>query len=392
MAKHFFLIFLLASLCIGAYSIVVFEKTLADYGYESFEAGREQCNDFYITLPKAEDFAFLILELKLKPFNTGSARIEAFLNGTRVAALDASELKCNETCIARILINKNLIEEESILKICLKPSASTSKIELSNTSKIAYYKMPVFEKNDFRKCVVTGDDCVERYEAVVGEDLNVRISVKNSGNEDANILVESFRSVAGERSTKEEIGNITFEGIARPNEELSFYYSVRVKEAKRFNLPPAALYYRDAFYEQKMLLSNTVTIIPKERPEVSAALIVDSIEPGRKAKVSVVVSNASGIVLKDVKIIIAPENIKAEPEKVLLTIGPRDSNRAEFSLSNFENTTLSCLVTIDHNFQVECPSINIAMKRKDNTAFIAASLLLIVIAGAVFFYLNSRPE
>lgn len=393
MAKHAMLALLLALLCASVYGSVVFEKSLADFGYESFEASEEQCKDFYITLPKAEGYAFLILELKLKPSNTGNAKIEAFLNGKRVAALGASELKCNEACIARVPINKEFIKEESLLKICLKPSRSITKIELSNSSKIAYYKMPVFEKEDFRKCIVAGNDCVERYEAVIGEDLNVRISVRNSGNEDANILVESKRGIAGERSTKKEIGEAAFEAVAKPNETLSFYYIVRVKEATRFNLPPSALYYTDAFSEQRMLLSNTVTIIPRKTPEINAALIVDSIEQDGKAKVSVVVSNNSGIILKNVEVRIISENATVEPEKALISVGPRDTNRAKFLLSNAENAKLSCLVTIaDYNFQIHCPEATVFSEEKDNTALVVLSILLVLIAIGVFLYLNSQSE
>ena len=393
MAKHAMLALFLALLCTSVYGSVVFKKSLADFGYESFGASEEQCKDFYITLPKAESYAFLILELKLKPSNTGNAKIEAFLNGKRVAALMASELRCNGACIARVPIDRELIKEENLLKICLKPSKSITKIELSNSSKIAYYKMPVFEKEGFRKCIVVGNDCVEYYEAVIGEDLNVRISVRNSGNEDANILVESKRGVAGERSTKKEIGEAVFETVAKPNETLSFYYTVRVKEATRFNLPPAALYYTDAFSEQRMLLSNTVTIIPRETPEVNAALIVDSIEQNGEAKVSVVVSNGSGILLKNVGVYIVSESAIVEPEKLLISVGPRDTNRAEFLLSNAENAKLSCLVTIaDYNFQINCPEATVFSEEKDNTVLIVASILLALIAIGVFLYLNSQSE
>ena len=393
MVKRIMLVPLVVLLCASVYGSVVFEKSLADFGYESFEASEEQCKDFYITLPKAETYAFLILELKLKPSNTGNARIEALLNGKRVATFGASELKCDETCIARVPIDKEFIKEESLLKICLKPSKSITRMELSNSSKIAYYKMPVFEKEGFRKCIVVGNDCVEYYEAVIGEDLNVRISIRNSGNEDANILVESKRGIAGERSTKKEIGEAIFEATAKPDKILSFHYIVRVKEAKRFNLPPAALYYVDAFSEQRMLLSNTVTIIPRKTPDVNVALIVDSIEKDGKAKVNIVVSNGSGITLRGVEVRIISENGVAELEKMFISIGPRDTNRAEFLLSNAENAKLSCLVSIaDYNFQIGCPEITIVSEEKDITVLIVASVLLVLIAIGVFLYLNAQSE
>lgn len=391
-AKRFF-VFIIACLLGSAYASTIFEKRLADFGYEDFTAKTYKCNDFYITLPQLSGYAFLSLYILPKPSKIGNASVTVFFNNAKLAELEISKLECTETCLARISLPSDLIKEESLLRVCLIPSSGTTQLTLSNESTIGYYKMPVFEKSGFRKCIVADNKCVDKYRAVLGEDLNVRIEVTNLGNESAYIVVEAKRSVAGERKTKKELGNLRFDANILPNETKEFYYTVRVKESSRFNLPPAALYYQDAFGKQKMILSNPVTIYPKGFPDVNAVLIADSASLD-KVEVRVIVSNNSANKLNDVEVKLIAKGASVTPEKQVISVAGKTQEKASFQLKPLQKELyVSCIVLVeDYNQELRCNEIRINLKEENYVLIAIFSTIFIIIALAVFIYLNSQKS
>jgi hypothetical protein len=395
MRKFLLVLAILSILFACGYGKTLFERSLEEFGYESIEATTRQCKEYMLVVPDLNGYAFLTLFVDFIPENTGNASVESYLNGKPLAKVYANEFDCagqEGYCVAYIPIEGSLIMPENTLKICLRPSESIVKIVLSNKSKIGIYTMGVFKKSDFKKCVVLGNMCLERYSAVLGEDLNVRISVRNTGNENASVIVEALRAIAGESETKQEIGKITFSAIIKPREERSFYYTVRVKQLTRFNLPPSALYYTDEFDRKHTVFSNTITIIPKEKPDIKAMLFTKDIN-NNTARVSVVVSNISGVEIKEAEVMLLGDGLKALPEKQIVGIKPRDSSAIDFMVENAQGANITCAVNVkDYNMLVKCNTIELAGVEFDILPIAIASVLLIIFAIIVFLYLNSQPE
>ena len=395
MRKFLLALAILSILFTPAYGKILFERSLEEFGYESVEAITEQCKEYMVVMPDLNGYPFLTLFVNFIPENTGSASVESYLNGKLLAKVYANEFGCagqEGYCVAYIPMEGPLITPENTLKICLRPSESIVKIILSNKSKIGIYTMGVFKKSDFKKCVVSGNTCLEHYSAVLGEDLNVRVSVRNSGNEDANIIVEALRAIAGESETKQEIGKLTFSATIKPQEERSFYYTVRVKQLTKFNLPPSALYYTDEFGRKHAVFSNTVTITPKEKPDIVAMLFTKDIN-NNTARISVVVSNNSGVEIKEAEVILLSDSLKELPEKQTVSISPRGSSTIDFMVENVQGARVTCAVDVkDYNMQVKCNTIELAGEEFDILPIAIASVFLIIFAVIVFLYLNSQPE
>lgn len=379
----------------AGYAKVLFERSLESFGYDGFEASTEsaeQCRDFAVFLEDLNGYAFVTLVASFLPSNKGSATIECFFNGVPLEKAYAENFECNAgLCTAYVPIANSLLKKESMLRICLRPSKSIAKINLSNKSKIGLYAMGIFEKDEFKKCVVAGKDCVENYNAVLGEDLRVKIIAKNSGNEDANVLIYAIRPIVPEDETKKELGNIAFTETIGAGESKEIYYIVRVKQLTLFNLPPSALYYTDAFGRRIHIFSNPVTIVPKEKPDVNA-IIFPKTESDSEATVGVTITNNSGVELAGVEVMLTGDNIMALPEKQIFSIAPRDLKTAEFSVKK-TSKKLGCIVKIkDYNMEVGCNTIELAGKEANILPFVFAGLLLLIGAAAVFFYLHSLPE
>ncbi|MCD6478705.1 MAG: hypothetical protein J7L44_02335 [Candidatus Diapherotrites archaeon] len=393
MRRLLLIVAILLVMLVHTHGKTLFERSFEELGYESIEATTKQCKEYSLVMPNLNGYAFLTLFADFIPESTGSASIESYFNGKPLAELYANEFDCaKDYCVAYIPIESSLIKPENTLKICLRPSESIVKVVLSNKSKVGIYAMGVFKKSDFRKCVVSGNKCLEHYSAVLGEDLNVRISIKNSGNEDESVVVEALRAIAGESETKQEIGRITFSAIIKPQEERSFYYTVRVKQLTRFNLPPSALYYTDEFGRKHTIFSNTITIIPKEKPEIGAMLFTRDVNKD-SARISVALSNNSGVEIKEAEVVLLGEELIALPEKQVVSIKPRSSSAVDFIVKNIKHGRITCAVNVkDYNMQVKCNTVELAQKEFDISPIVAASVLLIILAIIVFLYLNSQPE
>jgi len=377
----------------GTYGKTLYEHSLKDFGYEDMKATSYKCRDYAIVLPDLNGFVYLTLFAKFVPENTGSASIECNINGHQLARLYANEFSCTEGeyCVAYLHIKKAFLKAENTLRVCLKPSESIVKIILSNKSRIGIYKQGVFRESDFHKCVVSGNRCVKSYHAVLGEDLNVRISVKNSGNEKARITVEAIRPIVGDSAVRKELGNVRFSAVVRPHEEKYFYHSVRVGRLVRFNLPPAALYYIDAFGRKHLVFSNVVTIFPKKQPDVNAMLFIKDINRDY-AQLSVVLTNSSGVKIKNAGVQLI-YNSASLGKKQVLNIGARSSATANFVVENAPGATVKCMVELrDYNLQVGCNTVELPKSAESILPIIIASAFLIAVAAAVFIYLNSRPE
>jgi|GEM_PF-2869438 len=396
MAKLFILAAIFFTIIYTSYAKVLFEKTLEEFGYEGFVVdtdSAEQCKEFAVVLENTNGYGFVTLVASFAPNNIGSANIECFFNNVALEKAYAKDFDCNSGfCKYYVPIESSLLKKENILKICLRPSKSIVKITLSNKSKVGTYSMGVFEKQNFRKCIVAGKECVENYKAVLGEDVQVKIILKNSGNEDTDVLVYAIRPVVPEDETKKELGNVTFRETVGAGELKELYYTVRVKELIVFNLPPAALYYADAFGRRIQIFSNPITITPNEKPDVNAILLPKDEFDG-KLSVEVAVSNSSGVELNNVEVMLSGDGIKASPEKQIFSIAPRDSKIAKFTIEKNTAEEVSCLVRInDYNMAIGCNSIVLSKKETNIIPFVVAGLLVLIGAAVVFFYLHSLPE
>ncbi|MEM4663110.1 MAG: hypothetical protein QXM75_03760, partial [Candidatus Diapherotrites archaeon] len=196
------------------YSLKIFEQSLEDLGYAGFEVERgfeESCREYPIKVQSYDGYSFITILAVFTPNNNGTANVECYIDGSLIGLINAKDFDCNTgLCVYYLPVDKNKIVGEHKLKFCLRPSQSIVKIALNNQTKIGLYLIGIFKGEDFRKCVVIGNECLEKYSAVVGEDLNVKIILKNSGNYESKALIYAVRPVLPEKETRKELSELTF--------------------------------------------------------------------------------------------------------------------------------------------------------------------------------------
>ncbi|MEM4662981.1 MAG: hypothetical protein QXM75_03085, partial [Candidatus Diapherotrites archaeon] len=182
----------------------------------------------------------------------------------------------------------------------------------------------------------------------------------------------------------------------RAGEEKAFYYSVRVKSSSAdiFNLPPAAAYYTDEFGREIVVFSNPVTILKKNEPEVDAKILAENVEKkGEFVPVFVVISNSSGVELTGVEVMLLGNNVIYEPEKQIFSVSPRNSYTAQFYVRSVADGKVGCTVKIpDYNMVLNCNTVDISKSEANIIPFLFFGALLVILALAVYLYLNSLPE
>ncbi|MCX8189806.1 MAG: hypothetical protein N3F05_01090 [Candidatus Diapherotrites archaeon] len=392
-SELFFLAFLLfLSAC---FAEKIFEQSLGGFGYSGFEVvtnSEEKCKEYAINIPDENGYLFLTIAANFLPSNKGTATIDCYINDKFLGSVNAKDFDCSVSpCVYYLPLSNNILSADSKLKFCLNPSQSITKIVLSNNSKIGSYLMGIFRQDEFKKCVVSGDLCVERYEAVIGEDLNVKIILKNSGNYEARALIYAVRPIVPDKNIRKELSELTFIEKFKPGEIKEFYYTVRAKSEDFFNLPPAATYYYDCFGRETIVFSNPVTIVPKEKPDVDAKILYR--EEGNKKIAQVIISNRSGVELNGVEVSLSGTGLIYEPEKQIFSIEPRNTKAVDFQLKYISSNEIGCSVKIeDYNMILSCNVLDISKKEINIVLIAIVGLILVAVAIGVYLYLNSLPE
>lgn len=373
----------------------IFEQSLGSMGYSGFEAmadSEDKCKEYAIEVPEKDGYFFITIAANFYPSNKGTAGIDCYINNKLVGALNAKDFDCSVSpCVYHLPVSKEALAGESKLKFCLNPSQSITKIVLSNTSTVGSYLMGVFSESDFKKCVVSGGLCLERYESVIGEDLNVRITIKNSGNYESEALIYAVRPIVPDKNIRKDLSELTFIEKFAPGETKEFYYIVRAKSEDFFNLPPAAAYYYDCFEREMIVFSNPVTIVPKEKPDVDAKVFYK--ESDGKKTAQVVISNKSGVEINGVEVSLAGKGLVYEPEKQIFSIGPRNTKAADFQIKSISGNELGCSVKIeDYNMALKCNVLDISKREVGVFFLVIIGVALIAFVVGVYIYLNSLPE
>lgn len=393
-------------LLVQAIAFAQSESSLKEFGYASLEAkgiGAEKCTDFVFSIedPGIEYFPIISIKAGFFPQAIGEAGISLSLNNKFLERLGVEDFKCRVgECWARVEIDRNELAKENSLKACIKTGRTITRIVLSNESLIGYYKKPIFKQEEFKKCILleTGK-CVESYEASLGEDLNIIVSLVNSGTALSVVDLNNRKELAGTRASRKEIGQTHFEGVIKPGETKTLSYTIRIEKAVPMTLPPAIASYKNAFGEDSQISSNLVFIYPKSQPEINCVIGIESIDHSLKeARLTLTVFNKETVELSNIKIRLLPgkglELVEGSNETVLPSLEPKQAKSINVRVKASEQGEFSigCTLSAEGLEEKECTQITISFKEENPFLLVWATIVILTITTTIYFFIHTREE
>jgi len=381
-----------------------YESSLKSLGFEGIQAqGVEaiECSDFVFSLedPGTEFTPILSVNAEFKP-SGGTASISALLNEASLGLVKPADFQCGlGGCWARIDINRNIIKKDNALRLCAKTGQSVIGVEIFNETKIGFYKQPVFAKENFVKCILLeSGECVQSHRAALGEDLNITISLFNSGSSLSVVDFNNRKELAGEKAARKEIGQTRFEGLINAGETKTITYIIRIEEAVQMSLPPAIASFTNAFNETKSLTSNVVLIEPMGEPRLNTVIGVESIDNDKKqAKLSFTVFNKEIVDIKNIELVIETGKLtvlEGTTEHSVNSLEPKQAETITLLVQSAEagEFPISCNFSAEGLTEKNCESVTVSFYEEDPTLLIAATIVIALLAVGIYLFIQTRED
>ncbi len=385
------------------------ESTFKEKGYGAFSIkGPEQTGCFTVEFLR-EEFPLLnekgshlivSINATFKPEMHGTASIDFFINNEFIGRKELSDFVCSAgECWTRMEIPKELLEKDNRIKICGKTGKSITGIEISSDSLIGAYLMPIINSRGFKKCIYTDKGaCTTKYNAKLGEDLNVNIIIHNSGSREAFVRFRDKRAIIKDREERKELGDVDFNFLLPAGSTKRISYQIRVKELGKMSLVPSVIYYDNVFGEEQSILSNVVDVeVFSVKPTVNV-FIVGKDNEKRTAKVKIVVSNNSPYPLRELFLSAIPGKgvtINGPDKLELPVLNAKSSESLEFTVSANDpgEYSIGCIAIYGNSKNtIECEKAVVLFVEKAPDTIAMGAGLMLVIGVLIYIHLNTRKE
>ncbi|MCX6802761.1 MAG: hypothetical protein NT067_06645 [Candidatus Diapherotrites archaeon] len=382
------------------------EVSLRELGYNSTEAKGievEQCSEFVFSIPDPgiEFYPIISIKAEFYPAPSGEAGVSLKLNGKAVGSFGIDDFRCTaESCWLRAELERGQVLKENTLKACIRTGRNATRAVLSNESLIGYYKKPVFREQGFVSCVLLDSgECVESYDAALGEDLNIILKIVNEGTGLSYVDLRNRKELAGITQTRKEIGQTSFEGVINPGETKVLSYTIRIESAVPMQLPPAIAKYQNVFGEEESLKSNLVFINPKGEPALTTAIGIESVNSfSRETLFTVTIFNKEIVPISNAKIDL---NLgkglelaegSQEIELPLLEAKQAKSFTLKAKAQGNGDFKIGCTFSADGLKEKTCNPATVSFREENPVLLAGATILLLAAGGAIYFYIHTREE
>ncbi len=409
----FFIVLVQGAFCQYPANAFLFEKSLEEMGYGIFEVtstNTTNCTDYNFLLPATIDqadsgnFTIFTLNFSVLPINEGKAKILVQLNDYNVSNFETANSKCaGNSCTERILFpREKILSEKNSLKVCPTTTSTVSQISIANSSKIGVYRMPFFKKQDF---VLVPESNV----VLVGKDVKVKISIKNSGSLDAAVDLNYIKPIVEEKieitAFKVLEGETRWSGTIKAGETKNFEYTIKTVGPIEMSLPASIACYENIFNERECIISNypQLKVIEPEK-KITAVLVVNELNNvNEKSIVQLVVKNIGSQTLSNIPVYLnVPEEFSIESGSQLIsTINPNETKTLNYGISSKKAGTfnIGCqLIYTDTNSNIaSCNPAKIVFEGKKIDLPLIAGVILLIIGIAIYAFIefgsgNSRPS
>lgn len=261
------------------------------------------CTEFNFSIPDTVDLKdpanIPILKVNADLLNENWFS-ESYLNNELIKR---NGFECEETnCVQYfyLLDFEEFLGENNDLKICTYGHI----LSIHNDYELGFHEAAYLPQAKFIKEV-------EKTELMLGEELNITITLENSGSKDAEIQIKHVRPIVEEQigvtSFNVLKGESDWEGILAAGESITLEYTIKPTIAAHFTLPPAVVSFENEFGWEVEILSNypEITVKSPENP-INAYIFKESAikKVGDFAKIRAIVKNSGSETISDVKLIL----------------------------------------------------------------------------------------
>lgn len=397
-----------------AYALTVEEKTFSQIGLKELvvsEADKNGCLEFVYAKPAnlntPEHFTFLSLYASFISFPTEKAFASVYLNGSLVKEIKSTEFLEYPLVAgglggggwARVLLEREKLNKENNIKVCLQTSSTVTIATLFPDSKIGTYKTAYFPEGSFTKTV-------SKNAVVEGDELKVSVVLENRGSAEAEVEImfdekelELAQLVRGKTTYSGKIApgqKVSLEYFVKPYYMPPAYYPPHV--GVPMSLPSAKAKYANEFREEAMLESSRPALTVKEQPERISAYILSNTQTakiGERVEVFVFVKNESDKRIDSVKAYFAQGSIQELKQKMelledfALEAGGVKKIRANFAPERAGTLWLGCRADYSDTKQrtAECKPVSITVEEGGLSYYLASALVLVILGVIIYLFL-----
>lgn len=254
-----------------------YEQPLATFGFTDLNntaSSTTLCKELAVTIP-AEAAAeqgqgILSINANFAQDMNDSTYVSVSVNGGEEKKYWSDSFVCAQKCWARVFVPE-LKQGSAKINICAVLGGATKSVEVTQNSFLGIYDTPALTiKNSSPASIY------------LGSRAKMVISVTNSGTKASTIFVQfihpdtrtkvpitSFDIVEGDSSATTTIA---------PNETRQFIYYIKPTVISSYNLPSAALFFKNIFGEEETILSShpQMTVLEQKQIEVSIVSVSET--------------------------------------------------------------------------------------------------------------------
>jgi hypothetical protein len=294
-------------------------------------------------------------------------------NDSRRVILWPENFDCGNYCVARVFVPE-LKEGAVETKICLN-AGGKSTATIFEKSRVGFYETPVLTIEN-----------ISPKKIFLGERVEMKIRVKNSGDESADVFVqfieEDLRSFIEITSFDIVEGDSTASVTLAPGETRNFTYYIKPTKLGSYNLPSAVLFFDNIFGERQKIISNHPQLIVKSPEKIDLVLSSSSIEENEATFKAIITNNHGEAV--SVNLSLFPKDLFEDPDMNVL-VGALAKKEIEIKTKELQPGEYSVLVQVDDE-GIEYVSNSISFLVIDNDyAFEITATIFLILVGLIIF-------
>ncbi len=259
-----------------ALSAFAYEVPLSEFGFAPISNTTNftrDCKELTLEIPSntlANEGGAPILSLNSNFYNysNDTSYVSVSINGSEEEVIWPESFACTESCYARVFLPE-LMQGQTKVNICAVLGGKTQGIEILEASKIGLYNTPVLTiKNSAPGIVYLGDRAkmttIVTNEGTKASTIRVQFIHPDTR---AAVNITSFDIVEGESYAVTTI---------YPGETKNFVYYIKPTVLGLYNLPSAAMFFKNVFGENQFMISNHPMMSVQTRKQIEVSLIAVS--------------------------------------------------------------------------------------------------------------------
>lgn len=380
--------FALISLIMLIGSVQAYEQTLTNFdfnGVENTANNSAECKELLINMPakalEEKGEGILSINANFNEVVNDSTYVSVTINEKTEKKYWNESFDCTEKCWARIFVPE-LREGKTKIKICAVLGGKTKGLEITEESMIGIYDTPVLTIKNSAPASIH-----------LGSRAKMVITVTNFGTKASAIFVQfihpDVRALVPITSLDIVEGDSSATTVIAAGETRQFIYYIKPTVISGYNLPSAALFFKNIFGEEETILSEHPFMLVTKQKQIEVSIVMETENDSRLFKA--IVKNNYSLPFSG-KITMAPQTI-FENYAQEINIAPNSEKEIIFQSKDLQKGNYSFFATImDSNQIYSSNTINVEVTKSEFPIQILLAISAIIIGAIIFGWIYFAKE